>query len=386
MKKLAVILFYLVSWLMIQAQVQVRKPINIPDISGFVTLKCDFHMHTVFSDGEVWPTVRVEEAWRDGLDAIAITDHLNYKWSFLKEYVNSSDANASYNIAKLTADRLGITLINGCEINRGMPPGHFNILFAKDLNQLKDSDFFVALTKAKDQGAYIQWNHPGIGQKQPIQWFDVHERLYKQGLLQGIEIYNQKTLYPEAIGWANEKKLTVTCGSDIHELLDRIVEPNSHRPVTLVFAKDRSVESIREALLEGRTAAYFGNELVGHKEHLLRIFQNSVSVIDLPMIIENKAKYIEFNNNSDIDYSLELYQKVAGVELPKELKLLANRAVLFKVIPGSEIANAPSFKAKYIVKNLHSISGEEVLVEFEFKRIGTAAYYPYLKEKYPEVK
>ena len=26
-------------------------------------------MHTVFSDGVVWPSVRVEEAWREGLDA-----------------------------------------------------------------------------------------------------------------------------------------------------------------------------------------------------------------------------------------------------------------------------------------------------------------------------
>jgi hypothetical protein len=55
-----------------------RKIINLPDLAGYVTLKCDFHMHTVFSDGNVWPTVRIDEALRDGLDAIAITDHLEY--------------------------------------------------------------------------------------------------------------------------------------------------------------------------------------------------------------------------------------------------------------------------------------------------------------------
>jgi predicted metal-dependent phosphoesterase TrpH len=33
-------------------------------------------MHTIFSDGDVWPTVRIEEARRHGLDAVAITDHL----------------------------------------------------------------------------------------------------------------------------------------------------------------------------------------------------------------------------------------------------------------------------------------------------------------------
>ena len=45
-----------------------RKTINVPDLLGYQTLKCDFHMHTVFSDGSVWPTVRVDEIWEDGLD------------------------------------------------------------------------------------------------------------------------------------------------------------------------------------------------------------------------------------------------------------------------------------------------------------------------------
>ena len=43
------------------------------------TLKCDFHIHTVFSDGKVWPDIRVAEAWQEGLDAIAITDHIEYR-------------------------------------------------------------------------------------------------------------------------------------------------------------------------------------------------------------------------------------------------------------------------------------------------------------------
>ena len=49
-----------------------RKEIHIPDIMGYKTLKCDFHMHTIFSDGVVWPEVRVQEAWEEGLDAIRI--------------------------------------------------------------------------------------------------------------------------------------------------------------------------------------------------------------------------------------------------------------------------------------------------------------------------
>ena len=44
--------------------------IEFPDVPGYLTLKCDLHMHTVFSDGSVWPNIRVQEALRDGLDAI----------------------------------------------------------------------------------------------------------------------------------------------------------------------------------------------------------------------------------------------------------------------------------------------------------------------------
>ncbi|MHC4099219.1 MAG: PHP domain-containing protein [Planctomycetota bacterium] len=56
-----------------------QPKIHFPDILGYKTLKCDFHMHTVFSDGQVWPTVRIDEAAREGLDAIAITDHIEYQ-------------------------------------------------------------------------------------------------------------------------------------------------------------------------------------------------------------------------------------------------------------------------------------------------------------------
>ena len=56
-----------------------RNEIVIPGFDGYMTLKCDFHIHTCFSDGTVWPNVRVDEAWQEGLDAIAMTDHLEYR-------------------------------------------------------------------------------------------------------------------------------------------------------------------------------------------------------------------------------------------------------------------------------------------------------------------
>jgi hypothetical protein len=88
----------------LHGQVETRDSLPVPDIPGYRTLKGDFHLHTVFSDGSVWPTVRVLEAWRDGLDVIALTDHLEYR-----PYVAdvTSGVGRAYAAAKATCGRAG---------------------------------------------------------------------------------------------------------------------------------------------------------------------------------------------------------------------------------------------------------------------------------------
>jgi len=39
-----------------QRSQQKRNIISIPDVKGYKVLKCDFHIHTVFSDGTVCQT------------------------------------------------------------------------------------------------------------------------------------------------------------------------------------------------------------------------------------------------------------------------------------------------------------------------------------------
>ena len=50
----AVFLIFVVS--LVGAQTRYRKEVRFPDISGYKTLKCDFHIHTVFSDCHEWST------------------------------------------------------------------------------------------------------------------------------------------------------------------------------------------------------------------------------------------------------------------------------------------------------------------------------------------
>ena len=100
-------------------QARVRQALPVPDLPGFRTLKADFHLHTVFSDGNVWPTVHVQEAWRDGLDVIALTEHAEYHPHAADVKV---DGGRSYAVAKPLADQLGIILVPGVEITKPDPP------------------------------------------------------------------------------------------------------------------------------------------------------------------------------------------------------------------------------------------------------------------------
>ncbi|MGB5435303.1 MAG: PHP domain-containing protein, partial [Maribacter sp.] len=76
---------------------QSSKALSYPTIPGYVTLKADLHQHTVFSDGNVWPTIRVQEALRDNLDAISLTEHLEYQPH--KDDIPHPDRNRAYALA-----------------------------------------------------------------------------------------------------------------------------------------------------------------------------------------------------------------------------------------------------------------------------------------------
>ena len=123
----------------------------------------------MFSDGRVWPTVQVREAWRDGLDVIALTDHAEYHPNAPDVRV---DGNRAYEVAKPIAAQLGILLIRGVEITKPDPPApsvlpdgsaHFNALFISDANALNTPDLMQSLRAAKAQHAFVFWNHPRYG-------------------------------------------------------------------------------------------------------------------------------------------------------------------------------------------------------------------------------
>lgn len=343
---------------------QSRKIIHLPDIEGYKTLKCDFHMHTVFSDGTVWPTVRVEEAWSEGLDAIAITDHIEYR-PHSKDVV--ADHNRSFEIASPLAKELDIILVKGAEITRSMPPGHLNALFIKNANLLEREDVLDALKEARDQGAFLIWNHPGWKAQQPDStvWFAEHTHLLSNKLMHGIEVYNSNEYYPEALEWAKEKNLTMFANSDVH---DPMIVCTGHRPMTLVFAKNRTEAGIREALFARRTIVYFGNTLMGRSQLLEPFFHASLRYDKAPLKMENGVnKAIKITNLSDIDYQLELVQPGVGVDAPESLTLKAQHVTVLNLGGNSdEIADAREINLYYEVKNIFTAPDQNLVVTLSF--------------------
>lgn len=279
-----------------------RHEIVLPDILGYKTLKCDFHIHTVFSDGIVWPTVRVDEAWEDGLDAIAITDHIEGHPKKLP-----GQNHQSYEIALPLAKAKNIILIKGGEISRGMPPGHFNALFVTDVNALNLPNWMDAIGEAVRQGGFIEWNHPGWRKQQPdtTRWMAEHEAIYQRGWMHGIEVFNEKEWYPEALRWALDKNLAIIGNSDIHDVFNKKYDREKFpiRPFTLVFAKERTEESIKEAMFSRRTATLFFNKLIGPKEFVEPLVRQSIQVFE-PFLYQDGFIYFEVKNLADIEFTL----------------------------------------------------------------------------------
>jgi 3',5'-nucleoside bisphosphate phosphatase len=328
-----------------------RKEIKIPDIQGYQTLKCDFHMHTIFSDGIVWPTFRVDEAWEEGLDAIAITDHIENQPG--KKYIGG-DHNASYEIALPEAIEKNIILIRAGEITRKMPPGHLNALFVKDVNKINLPDATDALLAAKQQGAFIIWNHPGWKEQQPdtCLWMPMHQTLFEKGLINGIEVFNEKEYYPIVLDWCLSRKLAVICNSDIHDVINNSYDiANSHRPMTLVFSRERNAESIREALFENQTLAYFGNNLAGREDLLKAVFQASVFISPTGVVGNRKQKFYEIKNISAIPFELE-------TATGKTLTLPANSSIIVALNPDDYRNNK--------ILNLFIDSGENLSLSLNF--------------------
>ncbi|MBQ0080149.1 MAG: hypothetical protein KBS95_01170 [Alistipes sp.] len=293
-----------------------RTVIQIPDIDQYRTFKCDFHLHTVFADAQLSPEGRVREAWHDGLDVIAMTEHVGVHKT---KGIKLKDYNLPPKLAQQAAKAYGLIVIKGAEVTRTKPFGHMNMLFLEDCNvfsehrYLKDANGQYLKSEtgtkvsnpetekadfeaAEKQGAFIIWNHPGWPDKK-CTMYDLQKKLIEEHRIHAVELCNHNEWYPKVLDWFDQYHLPMMANSDQHN-------PTSYdygmsmRPMTLVFAKEYTEQSIKEAMFAGRMVAFFNQTLAGEATYIEQLIHHSLSV----RVLDEKTGRLEVTNNSDIPF------------------------------------------------------------------------------------
>lgn len=360
-----------------------ERAIQFPDTAERLTLSVDLHTHSVFSDGHVWPRIRVAEALRDGLDAMAITEHLEWQPHLMD--IPHPDRNRAYQEALASLpDGADLILINGSEITRGEPIGHMNAVFIQDANTLVrpgepadpyDARAYAraagvwpaeeALLEADRQGAFVFWNHAWWQQPNQIAVMtDFHRRAIADGRLHGIEIANGDTYSPEAFKIALEHGLTLVGVSDVHNLIDWDYVPHEggHRPVNLVFAGSRTADAIRTALLEGRTVVWFRNQLIGRERDLAPLLEASLRVESAAWRGESSVLEVTISNPSDAWFYLENLSPHTLIEATTTLVIPAHSTDVYRFRVA---ARADEVALRFRVRNALTTPATHPEITFE---------------------
>lgn len=319
-----------------------RTEIILPQVNGLNVYKADLHTHSIYSDADLTPEQRIKEAWYDGLDIFAMTDHVEYRrheqnmLKFLKGYtggeakkaVNSNvirrnateegilaDLNLPVQLAQKAAKAYGdaLLVIPACEITREPKTiGHFNALFTTDNNTIYDTDPLQSLRNAKKQGALITQNHPGWSRK-TCDITEFEQKAFDEKLIDGVEIMNGYWFYPKAMQRCVDWNLYMLGCTDIHNQTNHYRQNGHFRTMTLIFAKENTLKAVRKALEKRQTLAYSAGNIAGDAKLLQDFFKASVSCNFLARGKKGAATYA-LTNSTSLGYKIRVGRKV--LELP----------------------------------------------------------------------
>lgn len=316
-----------------------RREFILPKVNGLTLYKADLHLHTIYSDAETTPEYRCKEAWIDGLDIIAITDHIEYRrhephfLEFLAGYgkkkaVNhnvirkpanekgiKADLNYSVARAQKEAPKYNILVIPGAEITREpVEIGHYNALFTVDNNKLYTADPLEALRKAKEQGALVQHNHPGW-RRTSCDKTEFEVKAYNEGLIDGVEVANGGQFYPKIISRAMDENLYVASNTDMHNTSHNdYICRGVNRNMTFILSDECTLEKIKEALVKHQTIAYTGGELIASEDLLVALFNASVQFNVIATDSKGK-RTIALYNPTSLEFTIQTSAKAKQLTL-----------------------------------------------------------------------
>ena len=383
MKKINILLLFLFSIdifsvgevFVINDYKDMDRIINFPNTEKYKVIVADLHTHSVFSDGAVWPNVRVEEAVRDGIDLLAITEHLEYQPHI--DDIPHPDRNRSFDIAEDIAKNKDLTVINGAEITRMFPPGHINAIFIEDANKLiyldetkiseakeilkevpeesltnyEDLSWLEdaalaslwpvksALIEARNQNAFTFWNHPAWSSEEFIgqpMLREIHKEFFRDNLLHGIEVANGDGYSEEAFRIALEYGLTVLGTSDVHGLIDWDYPSSigAHRPVTLILSESNSSDAIKSSLFSGKTVVWFKNNLIGLENNILELTNSYLKAKKLEILENSDIARVEIENVSDMRFIIQVLDQSSVVNESNLIEIAPNEKTVLQIDNG----------------------------------------------------
>ena len=228
-----------------------------PELYRRRPLRCDFHIHTLYSDGQSSPAEMAIRGRELGLDVAVITDH-NY-------YPSSLEATAE-------AERLGLNLIMGPGEEVSGPNWHIVSIGADAAIYALGKQSGALLNEAEWQYEALRWAvratqahggraylaHPywsvDRGFHLPSPWVD---RVLEEGLLDGVELLgdvhhenNFRSLARYLDYRAAGGQIPIVGNSDTHRL-----EHTYGRYWTLAWAEAPTLESVLAAIAEGWSVA-----------------------------------------------------------------------------------------------------------------------------------
>lgn len=383
MKKINILLLFLFSIdifsvgevFVINDYKDMDRIINFPNTDKYKVIVADLHTHSVFSDGAVWPNVRVEEAVRDGIDLLAITEHLEYQPHI--DDIPHPDRNRSFDIAEDIAKNKDLTVINGAEITRMFPPGHINAIFIEDANKLiyldeakiseakeilkevpeesltnyEDLSWLEdaalaslwpvksALIEARNQNAFTFWNHPAWSSEEFIgqpMLREIHKEFFRDNLLHGIEVANGDGYSEEAFRIALEYGLTVIGTSDVHGLIDWDYPSSigAHRPVTLILSESNSSDAIKSSLFSGKTVVWFKNNLIGLENNILELTNSYLKAKKVEILENSDIARVEIENVSDMRFIIQVLDQSSVVNESNLIEIAPNEKTVLQIDNG----------------------------------------------------
>jgi hypothetical protein len=175
-------------------------------------------------------------------------------------------------------------------------------------DEIQKEELMAPFLEAQRQDAFVFYNHPGYSwwdKKDTAIFTGFHKELYEKGILKGVEVVNGRyNIIAHRI--AEKYNLTLMGNSDAHADVFYTYR-NSHRPVTLVFAKEKTEEAVREALLARRTAVYVDDVIIARFAEADALFKASLETT-LEKKVRNGEPILSVTvlNKSEVPYSIRV--------------------------------------------------------------------------------